>query len=184
MTARTFHPRAGNAETPFAAAAAHLGERDQINLPGRHTKLVRLSSTEIGILFHKSHIVTYGADGSVRVTTGGHHGHDDGQGSVTTKARIQEYAPGFRNLWQSKKKWYVRLAGYERALPFVDGMTLYPDGVLHYPGETHLEAVARLVAPPPPPPRLRRRKPNSSVATLPLAFRGPYLSRPTYAVHP
>lgn len=172
MSAREFYPRAANAETPFAAADADLGaKRSQRWLPGRATLLVRLDSERIAVRFHRANVVVYHASGAVEVSTGGYRGHDDGQGSVTTKARIKSYAPGMSNLWQHDKRWHVRLDGYERSLPFVDGMALYPDGTLVYPGEDHVVAVARRVAPPPPPPprRVRRRR-NRDVATLPLAF--------------
>lgn len=139
-------------DTPFAAADADLGDRVRRTLPGRHTKLVRVGEDQIAILYCQTHVVLYYADGSVQVSTGGYRGRHDSQGSATTKVRIQTYAPGFHRLWQSAKQWHVQLDGYPTAQPFVDGMTLYPDGVLLYPGESHVQAVARFVSPPPAPP--------------------------------
>ena len=129
---------------------------------------MRLDASRIAIRFHASDVVIYHASGAVEVSTGGRRGHDDGQGSVTTKARIQEYAPGFRQLWQHKKRWLVRIEGYPTAQRFEDGMTLYPDGVLAYRDEAHVQAVARFVNPPPPPQALRRVRPV--VVSLALDF--------------
>jgi len=162
VTAREFHPTAADAETAFAAADADLGARLRRILPGRHTKLVRIGDDMIAVALHDSYVVIYHADGAIEVSTSGFRGHRGGQGSITTRVRIQTYAPGFRQLWESKRLWYVRLEGYPQPLRFVDGMRLHPDGVLVYPGETHLEAVARRAAPPPPPAatpsRARRRR--------------------------
>lgn len=93
-------------------ANAFLGKRQQKNLPGRDSVLVRLGD-DIAVKYHWTNVVTYHPDGTATLNSGGHM-------SLTTKQRFNAYTRAM--VYQKKFVWYIGNARYH------DGMRIGPDG--------------------------------------------------------
>jgi hypothetical protein len=78
----------------------------------------------IAIRLHATDILTYRADGSISVNTGGWR-------TVTTKARLNEYLPNGYRLIQNRSMWYwVNGSGWANKVHFSDGDTINSLGAL------------------------------------------------------
>jgi len=90
-----------------------------------NTRLYRRDGGNIAVRLHNTDIIIYRPDGAVSLNTGGWY-------TVTTKARINEYAPGC--VYSDKGTWYYSPSGARwsasDAVPFQDGITIYPDGTV------------------------------------------------------
>ena len=107
----------------YADAVAYLaGGRDPDRRKlGHNTYVVRVDSSRgpcIGIQFHKTVIVSYYADGCIRLTTGGWD-------TVTTKDRLNGCSP-YSIYSEGDGEWSV--SGMGDSAQFRDGMRSDPDG--------------------------------------------------------
>jgi hypothetical protein len=82
---------------------------------GNNTLGVIHENGDVGIILHRTEVVTIHADGTYTLRSGGWR-------TVTTKDRINTYCP-FR-VSQTKFVWSVRCGGED--MPFEDGMRLHP----------------------------------------------------------
>lgn len=93
---------------------------------GNNTYLVRHSGVpgdSIHLKLHDTYIVTWHADGSVKLNSGGWR-------TVTTKARMNEYLEDGFGISRVRGQWYVtRYHGGEHKdiCMFEDGVTIWPD---------------------------------------------------------
>lgn len=92
-------------------ALAKLNGRDSRKI-ANNTYLERIDADTVGVRLHRTFVVTIRED-SVTLNSGGWH-------TVTTKARMNDYAPC--RVSQERGRWYVDYRG-ER-LDYSDGMTL------------------------------------------------------------
>lgn len=100
------------------ADARRAMERTRGSL-GHNTKIVQ-DGTSYSIILHNTRIVTYHADGSVTLNSGGYQ-------TVTTKSRMNEVLPQFVRVVQIKEKWWVQDARDKSKVAFFDGMTIRLD---------------------------------------------------------
>ena len=84
-----------------------------------NTRLVR-DGDGLAIRLHDTNVVTFNPDGSVTLDSGGWR-------TVTTKARMNEYAPC--RVSQDRGQWYVSTDGETRVV-YADGITIMPDGTV------------------------------------------------------
>jgi hypothetical protein len=96
----------------YANACDKLNGRDSRKV-GNNTYLERINSETVGVRLHNTHVVTIHADGSYMLNSGGWR-------TVTTKSRINDYAPA--RVTQRAGEWFVRHDGID--IEFRDGMTL------------------------------------------------------------
>lgn len=111
-----------------------------------NTAIVRWNDDSISVHLHGHRIVNVHEDGSVMIRSAGYQ-------TTTTKQRLNQFIPNRFTVYQDKRVWYVLVhhnvilssgtlsVKYER-IPFVDGMTLFPDGTVSLPGSyvSHAEA--------------------------------------------
>ena len=110
--------------------AGHGARLDRKRI-GNNTWAERRDDETIAIRLHATDIITLNLDGRVTLNTGGWY-------TVTTKARMNEYAPLVR-VYSVKAVWHVRLAGSD--LPYVDGFSYHEETGLIYTGaEAFIEA--------------------------------------------
>lgn len=84
-------------------------------LSGRSSDMRKLDNGDIAIRYHNTDVVTLHADNSATLNS-------DGYQTATTKARINEYAPG-RGISQRNGVWYMSDGSL-----YYDGMTIDADG--------------------------------------------------------
>jgi hypothetical protein len=96
----------------YANACDKLNGRDSRKV-GNNTYLERINSQTVAVRLHSTHVVTFYADGSYTLNSGGWR-------TVTTKSRINDYAPV--RVTQRSGEWFVCCGGIE--VEFRDGMTL------------------------------------------------------------
>jgi hypothetical protein len=107
----------------YADADAFIGSRDSRKV-GNNTYAERRAGEAIAIRLHATDVVTFHADGSRVLDTGGWT-------TVTTKDRINAYAFPF-HVWSDRGTWKVSRRGEVVAL-YADGMRIGADGTLTYP---------------------------------------------------
>lgn len=78
---------------------------------GNNTRGVIHANGDVGIILHRTEVVTIHADGTYTLRSGGWR-------TVTTKDRINKYCPYYVS--QHKFEWSVRVDG--ESIPFEDGM--------------------------------------------------------------
>lgn len=107
----------------YSDAADYLGKKQNRPLPGRATRLVRNSDTEIAVHYQKTDVVTYYANGTLSLNS-------DGWQTVTTKARFSEYSRA--RVFSDKGVWYFAPADWstprEKRMLYYDGVVLDLDG--------------------------------------------------------
>lgn len=82
---------------------------------------------QIAIRLHKTDILIFSPNGSVRLETGDWF-------TVTTKQRINRFMPNWFSLWQENYEWYVNNWTQNETVPFFNGMTFdYESGELLNP---------------------------------------------------
>lgn len=102
----------------YAAAAAYLGKKSDRPLPGRATRLQRRADDMIAVKYHNTDILTYAADESIILNSGGYR-------TVTTKAKMNEYLPNDKpRVYQNKGVWYIGGNVY------ADNCAVKPDGII------------------------------------------------------
>ena len=84
---------------------------------GNNTYAIRNDDGSIGIRLHNTQVVVFYAQGGVRFFTGGWH-------TVTTKARINEFAPKPWGVFQRKGEWFVWNYETREEFKFVEGFEL------------------------------------------------------------
>ena len=84
-----------------------------------NTRLFQHDAGAIAVRLHETDIATLYANGDVRLDTGGWK-------SVTTKARMQEFAPV--RVWSTKGTWYACKVATGTHHLYADGMVLHADG--------------------------------------------------------
>lgn len=104
--------------TDYTTAAAYLGAKADRPLPGKFTRLIRNADGSISVRYHSTAVVTYHADGSITLNSGGYR-------TITTKARIGQYTFGV-SIWQKQGVW--SLSAHGKTYPFADGITLTAQG--------------------------------------------------------
>lgn len=109
----------------YADANAKLGSRSTRKLDYR-TYLERRSNDSIAVRFWETDVVTYFADGTIALNSGGWR-------TPTTKSRINEYAPV--NVWQEKGVWYIGAGWKERSYIFQDNVLIHADGKIEGCGQ-------------------------------------------------
>jgi hypothetical protein len=85
-----------------------------------NTRLVQ-RGRDIAVQLHGTDVVTFSPSGAVTLNSGGWK-------TVTTKARMNEWAPF--QVWSDQGTWYVGAGVLDSKprVPFADGMTIYPSG--------------------------------------------------------
>lgn len=132
----------------FESAAEFLKHgRDKNNRPLEYeTRLVRRDEDQIAVKLFETDVVTYHADGSVTLDSGGWL-------TVTTKTRMNDYQ-NLARVWQEDGVWYVAAQPWRfgwdtgQADVFADGVRIFPDGSVQYEGEAPREPseIAQLTA--------------------------------------
>ena len=82
----------------YVQAAAYLGSKWHRPLHGRSTSLERLNDSTIAVKYHYTNVVEYSSNGLITIRTNGYE-------TVTTKRKINEYAPV--RIWQHNYVWYA-----------------------------------------------------------------------------
>jgi hypothetical protein len=100
----------------YTTAASYLGRKADRPLPGRTSRIVRRDDNTIAIRYQQTDVVTYRADGTIILNSGGWK-------TVTTKARINEYTRV--RLYADKGQWFIAAAP---ASLYYDGMAINNDG--------------------------------------------------------
>lgn len=101
-----------------ASAALFLSGSDVRHVSGiRSTSIVRHVSGDISVRYHATAVVTYRADGSAVLASGGYR-------TPTTKDRMKKFTNV--NLFAKRKAWYVALTDnpHGPVKVFVDGMII------------------------------------------------------------
>lgn len=102
----------------FAELDATLQGRNKTSRKvNHHTYAERNQDGSIGIRFHKTQVVVFFPDGRVTLHTGGWR-------TVTTKARINEFAPDGISVGQVKRVWYVFCRALDTKSVFTEGFEL------------------------------------------------------------
>lgn len=106
----------------YAGAVAALGGKDRVRLRGTATTLEVRPFPEgdaVAVRYHETDIVTYHADGSVTLASGGWN-------TATTARKLDEYSPW--SVGSTDRTWYVhaydRASGERVDVVFADGMRL------------------------------------------------------------
>jgi hypothetical protein len=100
----------------YETLATYLGPKAQRPAKEGNTTILRLGPTCIGVMLHKTIIVQHYADGDCTIYTGGYR-------TVTTKRRINQYAPEGVKVHQRNHEWFVTGPISEYAeYPYFDGM--------------------------------------------------------------
>lgn len=89
---------------------------------GTHTRIVKRSDSTIAVKYHATDVITYCADGSIVLDSGGWR-------TTTTKSRMTMYTPF--SVYQSDYLWYITYKdsdGIAREVIFTDGITFTPEG--------------------------------------------------------
>lgn len=126
-------------------ANAYLGRKDDRPLPsGHHTRLQRRPDGAIAVRLHATDVVTYLPNGTYRLDSGGWR-------TVTTKARIAEYAPV--HIGQKAGVWTLYacpgwMPQWANAYPYADGIVVDSEGmpVSGMPSARTVAASARTTA--------------------------------------
>lgn len=79
---------------------------------------VKTKVTPNAVTYRGTDVVTYNADGSITLRTGGWY-------TATTKHRMNQYGRGVR-VYQLKGMWFV--VWMNDIYEYAEGMTLYPEG--------------------------------------------------------
>ena len=103
----------------YFSAERELGNRDTRKV-GNNTYLERdrWSPGTIFLRLHRTRIVAFHEDGSVRLNSGGWQ-------TVTTKERLN-WVSGIR-VFQQDWQWYVYIPKTGETVPYSDGMVLFTD---------------------------------------------------------
>jgi hypothetical protein len=118
---------AGNPGTfqPIDVATAH--QNADTYLAGRNERKVannttmnRGASGDISILYHGNTIITYRANGSIRLSSAGYR-------TFTTKERFTWFLPPGYRVFSEKHEWFLRTPSGDK-VPFKDGMVINADG--------------------------------------------------------
>lgn len=116
----------------FAHFSELLGARETRKL-ANNTYCVRRDSETIAIKLHATDVVTYHADGTVTLRSGGYE-------TVTTKDRIKNFGPDGIAVYAEKRVWFVSDRFSGAVTPFLDGMRFDPDHLIettaHYRSAT------------------------------------------------
>jgi hypothetical protein len=103
----------------YNEAAQYLGSKNERPVgTGRATRIRRLENGDIAIRYHRTDVVTYHADGTTTLNSGGYLTH-------TTKERINEYSSA--RIFQQKGLWYFAPRGFQWANG-LKGCSLFCDG--------------------------------------------------------
>src|SRR3954454_13693188 len=97
--------------TDYESASAYLGSKDDRPI-ANNTRLVRHAPDRIAVRFHATDVVTYCADGTTELNSGGWL-------TVTTKDRINGFSPA--RVYSERGEWHVYKGGEARAR-FFDGI--------------------------------------------------------------
>ena len=101
----------------YSEAETFLNGRDSRKVKSiRATGIHRIGEDKIAMYYHLTPVVIWEKDGTVNLTSGGHH-------SLTTKKRINQGIKGSGyTLFQEKFQWYLHQADGETHIPFYNGM--------------------------------------------------------------
>ena len=105
----------------YSDAIIRLGSRDSRRI-ANNTYLERRANSDIAVKLHRTDVLTYHADGSVTLNSGGWQ-------TYTTKARMNAYLPYGYRVYQRCFAWYVwnYRAEHTRSngrIDYFDGLTL------------------------------------------------------------
>lgn len=105
--------------TNYEKLAGYLNGKESRKI-GNNTFIEKLNDFEIGVKYHRTHIIKIDLTDVITVNTNGWE-------TNTTKDRLNQFL-GCRNvgIFQKKGIWYI--AGQNETLPYVDGMQVYPNG--------------------------------------------------------
>jgi len=104
----------------YESASDYLGTKESRPLPGRSTRLMRMSDICIVVRYHSTNVVSYYKSGEIVLDTGGWW-------TVTTKARLNEYAPV--RVSQRDGEWFVRIGSRDSFYPLPPETYQYVDGM-------------------------------------------------------
>ena len=99
-------------------------------LPGRCANSRKIANTtyaerrgesDIAIRLHATDVVTFHADDTLTLSTGGWY-------TMTTKSRINDYLPGGVRVESNRGRWFLRYFNGRDMVPFNDGMRIDSDG--------------------------------------------------------
>jgi hypothetical protein len=117
-------------------ADQYLGKKRDRPLPGRATRLQRREDGFIAVRYQRTDVVTYREDGSIVLNSDGYH-------TLTTRQRINEYAP--IKTWSERGVMFIG-QGYpwrQPGSPYVDGIVISADGSLILPERAKEELTTR-----------------------------------------
>ena len=93
-----------------------------------NTWIERIDESRVGIVYHRTTVVTLHADGSIQLNSGGWR-------TYTTKVRMNYVCC----VWQENHEWFASTRGADSPKhDFEDGMILRPDGTAEYPSRANL----------------------------------------------
>jgi hypothetical protein len=107
----------------YSDAADYLGKKANRPLPGRATRLIRNSDTDIAVHYQNTDVVTYHANGIITLNS-------DGWQTMTTKARFSEYSRA--RVFADKSIWYIGgdwSTPKEKRMLYYDGIVINLDGL-------------------------------------------------------
>jgi hypothetical protein len=87
---------------------------------GNNTTLHKCSDGAIAVRLYQTDVVTFWPDGEIKLDSGGCR-------TVTTKARINEYAPASCHITQRNGQWYLGNVGTNGGPHFYDGLIYHPE---------------------------------------------------------
>lgn len=110
--------------TSYDEAVKRLGNRDSRKV-ANNTYMQRRENGTIAIRLHSTDVVTFHPDGRVTLDAGGWR-------TVTTKQRMNLFAPAGVRISQDRGLWTVQVGGWENGVSYgyADGITIHPDGTV------------------------------------------------------
>lgn len=94
-----------------------VGRNFESKKVGNNTYAIRRDQNSIAIRLHNTDILTFSANGSIKLNTGGWE-------TVTTKSRMNEFLPEGYSVFQKSHVWYVDTP---------KGMVAYRDNMVVFP---------------------------------------------------
>lgn len=87
-----------------------------------NTRVIRRSPTTIAIKLHNTDVITFFENGSIQLFT-------DGWKTVTTKDRINRFAPAGISVYSERSIWYLRIGDWQSGKKYLyqDGMVITHD---------------------------------------------------------
>ena len=112
----------------YEEADKYLGSKKSRPI-ARNTRLERLPSGEIAVLFHDTTILRYAPTGTYATLSSG------GWRTFTTKERLNDFLPFGWHIWQEKGQWFMnKYPDRNIVYIFAEGIEVFADGFVSHAG--------------------------------------------------